>query len=497
MKSEIKNELKNYLQVIINHTYQEGYVDIEPIDMSTHHLILSLKEFNHPLFFSLISRSINWFFNLDDSRDKDINDFNPFKLIAFSEIEHDEINKYVSEKIKVLRTVHKKANGHVVLQLFQGHSLAGVEQDVFPTTIGAKILLKDKTSESLKTAEDSLKWVQEQFIYDAVQKNIFSNSGFFILVALEYQQSSKSKLFEDTIELLIEKLFSSQSENGLWGNEIVQSSYLFYDLNCINSILDDNRIASMLEKFHLNFLENYKLEKLIKNNNIQSVFLASSALLRGFSKILNDSEKNEIVSEIVDNVLFNFPSLLRNYQYYQRHTEAIREHFKKIEDKKIIEIDPEIFTNRKFEVNEKQIFVLMPFGTKKWQVKINHQWESREFNFDPLFNKFIKPTIEELGLEVKRADSIFAPKPFMEKIWKEINESALIIADLTSSNGNVLYELGIAHTMGKEVISITQDEKYVPSDLKNVEYVLYESQIYDGDAFKAKLKKAICDTLDI
>jgi len=49
----------------------------------------------------------------------------------------------------------------------------------------------------------------------------------------------------------------------------------------------------------------------------------------------------------------------------------------------------------------------------------------------------------------------------------------LIIADLTGRNPNVFYEVGIAHTLGKEVIMITQNEEDVPFDLRHLKYILY------------------------
>jgi hypothetical protein len=42
----------------------------------------------------------------------------------------------------------------------------------------------------------------------------------------------------------------------------------------------------------------------------------------------------------------------------------------------------------------------------------------------------------------------------MRNIWKSICEARLVVADLTGGNANVFYELGIAHTVGKETILI-------------------------------------------
>jgi hypothetical protein len=58
---------------------------------------------------------------------------------------------------------------------------------------------------------------------------------------------------------------------------------------------------------------------------------------------------------------------------------------------------------------------------------------------------------EELKLKVQRADEIFSPRPFMEKVWDGICAAHLIRADCTEKNPNVYHEIGIAHAVGKKV----------------------------------------------
>ena len=49
----------------------------------------------------------------------------------------------------------------------------------------------------------------------------------------------------------------------------------------------------------------------------------------------------------------------------------------------------------------------------------------------------------------------------------------MIICDLSGKNANVFYETGIAHTLGKEVILITQHDGDVPFDLRSLRYISY------------------------
>ena len=49
----------------------------------------------------------------------------------------------------------------------------------------------------------------------------------------------------------------------------------------------------------------------------------------------------------------------------------------------------------------------------------------------------------------------------------------MVICDCTGRNPNVFYEIGIAHTLGREVILITQADADIPFDLRHLRYVRY------------------------
>ena len=89
------------------------------------------------------------------------------------------------------------------------------------------------------------------------------------------------------------------------------------------------------------------------------------------------------------------------------------------------------------KINVKELknncFVIMPFSSL--------------FNIE--YERVIKPAIEECGLRCVRGDEIFSMPHILEDIWKSIRECRLVIAELTSQNANVFYELGIAHAIGK------------------------------------------------
>lgn len=93
--------------------------------------------------------------------------------------------------------------------------------------------------------------------------------------------------------------------------------------------------------------------------------------------------------------------------------------------------------------------------------------------FNSIYRDHVIPTIRKAGLKVKRADDIYSTQPIVEDIWEGICESEIIFADVTGRNPNVMYEIGIAHTVGKPVIIITQTMDDVPFDLKHYRCIVY------------------------
>ncbi len=127
------------------------------------------------------------------------------------------------------------------------------------------------------------------------------------------------------------------------------------------------------------------------------------------------------------------------------------------------------------ENNEHRLraFVLMPFDTE----------------FDAIFDKLITPTLEEVGYDVKRADSILNQQNILKDILRGIAEADLVVADLTSLNANVFYELGIAHTLLRPTVLLAQSNKDVPFDLSSYRVILYSTHFVEAPQLSKKLKE--------
>lgn len=107
---------------------------------------------------------------------------------------------------------------------------------------------------------------------------------------------------------------------------------------------------------------------------------------------------------------------------------------------------------------------------------VNSKLISMMMPFDPSFgavHSTVKAAIEAEGYECRRADDFWQNTHVMEDIIELICTSRVVICDLSGKNPNVFYEAGIAHTLGKDVILITQSHDHVPFDLRSIRYIHY------------------------
>ena len=92
--------------------------------------------------------------------------------------------------------------------------------------------------------------------------------------------------------------------------------------------------------------------------------------------------------------------------------------------------------------------------------------------FDNLY-AVLAETCANSDFRCSRADDIWLNDAIVEDVVHLIATSRVVIADLTERNSNVFYEIGIAHTLGKDVILITQSQNDVPFDLRHLRYLTY------------------------
>jgi hypothetical protein len=91
------------------------------------------------------------------------------------------------------------------------------------------------------------------------------------------------------------------------------------------------------------------------------------------------------------------------------------------------------------------------------------------------YQSVYEPAIVKAGMRAVRADAdIFGTGKIMDQIWSGINAAKVLVAELTSRNPNVFYELGLAHALNKPVVLVSSNEPDVPFDLKHIRVIYYD-----------------------
>jgi len=85
----------------------------------------------------------------------------------------------------------------------------------------------------------------------------------------------------------------------------------------------------------------------------------------------------------------------------------------------------------------------------------------------------LRAASSDVGLRCKRADSIWKNAAIMHDISSLLWHARIVISDFSGQNSNVFYETGIAHTLGKDFIHITQNHGDVPFDVRPFKYIPY------------------------
>lgn len=126
------------------------------------------------------------------------------------------------------------------------------------------------------------------------------------------------------------------------------------------------------------------------------------------------------------------------------------------------------------EQDPKAMFVLMPF----------HK------GFEGVYG-LIREVGESLGLRVFRADEMTSPGLITDQIFEAIFRAGIILADITGKNPNVLYEIGLAHSLMKETILISQVGETIPFDIASMRVIMYENTVSGSESLKTTLYESL------
>jgi hypothetical protein len=97
--------------------------------------------------------------------------------------------------------------------------------------------------------------------------------------------------------------------------------------------------------------------------------------------------------------------------------------------------------------------------------------------FDDIYKLGIKDTAKKIGVNAERLDEQMFREGMVDRIYRQIDAADIIIADLSTRNPNVFYELGYAHAKNKLCILLTNTITDIPFDLKHRRHIVYGPSI--------------------
>lgn len=122
------------------------------------------------------------------------------------------------------------------------------------------------------------------------------------------------------------------------------------------------------------------------------------------------------------------------------------------------------------------VSAMMPFGA----------------SFDAVY-EVIRTAADSAGLRCRRADDIWENPAIIQDVVSLIDRSKVVVCDCSGKNANVFYEAGIAHTLGRDVVLITQSDEDIPFDLRHLRYIRYLNNGEGRAALAEHLEQRLAD----
>jgi hypothetical protein len=128
----------------------------------------------------------------------------------------------------------------------------------------------------------------------------------------------------------------------------------------------------------------------------------------------------------------------------------------------------------------KSCFMVMPFGGI----------------WDHYYIQIYEPAIGDAELVPVRADDVFRAGSVLQDIVDLLSRAAVVLADISESNRNVHYELGLAHALGKPTVLVAPKGAQLFFDVGQERMLGYEKDNpYWGAELRAKITQALRETV--
>jgi len=141
---------------------------------------------------------------------------------------------------------------------------------------------------------------------------------------------------------------------------------------------------------------------------------------------------------------------------------------------------------------QKRCFVVMGFGIK------TDLATGRKLNLDKSYQALIKPVVESKNMICVRADEIKHSGSIDLMMYQQLLSADIVIADLSTSNVNAFYELGIRHALKPRTTIIMSEELLgYPFDVNHIVINKYTHLGDSIDYFEVlRFQKLLGETID-
>jgi hypothetical protein len=138
------------------------------------------------------------------------------------------------------------------------------------------------------------------------------------------------------------------------------------------------------------------------------------------------------------------------------------------------------------EVKKHTCFIIMPFATTNTHDE--NYWNEH-------YENFLEPIITEIG-NIKVSRSSPMRSDILKGIIKDLIHANIVVADLTDSNPNVFWELGVRQSFKHGTVTIAEEGTKLPFDISSKGTLFYHNKNHlKTKEFTSKLKNAVLDCI--